>query len=144
MNTYQASTKGRAFPMANATVAQPINFTREDLQVAVSAALAKVTDARWVRAIYRAAGNPAAGQFSYDGNQVILHSATSTKVYHIDTREPMRCSCQAHTKGLLCWHITAARLIVRAAEHHAAAPAPQPRIAPNFIDLQAAADELFA
>ncbi len=125
--------------MTATTVPQPINFTRTDLNAAVNAALAKVTDDRWTRAIYRAAANLAAGQFSYDGRMVILHSATSSTVYRIDTREPMQCSCKAHERGLLCWHITAARLIVRAAEHHAA---PRPR--KSYAELQAAVDELFS
>ncbi len=125
--------------MTVTTVPQSINFTRTDLNAAVNAALAKVTDDRWTRAIYRAAANLAAGQFSYDGHMVILHSATSSKVYRIDTREPMQCSCKAHERGLLCWHITAARLLVRAAEHHAA-----PRARKSYAELQAAVDELFS
>jgi len=44
-------------------------------------------------------------------------------VYHIATTEPMTCSCKGRARGLVCWHITAARLIVRAAEHHAQQPA---------------------
>ncbi len=125
--------------MTATTVPQPINFTRTDLNAAVNAALAKVTDDRWTRAIYRAAANLAAGQFSYDGRMVILRSATSAKVYRIDTREPMQCSCKAHERGLLCWHITAARLIVRAAEHHAA-----PRSRKSYAELQSAVEELFS
>ena len=127
--------------MAHATVPHPVNFTRTDLQAAINAALAKVTDDRWTRAIYRAAAHLAAGQFSYDGQQVILHSASSKRVYHIDTREPMTCSCKAHARGLICWHISAARLIVRAAEHHAAlVPAPRP----SFTALTASTNaELF-
>lgn len=128
--------------MTTPIVQQPVkvNFTRADLNAAVSAALSKVTDACWTRAIYRAAGNLAAGQFVYDGHQVILRSASSSKLYHIDTREPMKCSCQAHTKGLVCWHITAARLIVRAAEHAAAAPI----VRKSYEQIQREADELFA
>ena len=127
--------------MATTTLPQPVNFTRTDLNAAINAALGKVTDDRWTRAIYRAAAHLAAGQFSFDGHQVILHAASSTRVYRIDTREPMHCSCKGHARGLVCWHITAARLIVRAAQHHAA-PAPQPR--PRFDDLTAALNaELF-
>ncbi len=36
--------------MTATTVPQPINFTRTDLNAAVNAALAKVTDNRWTRA----------------------------------------------------------------------------------------------
>ena len=125
--------------MTVASLPQPVNFNRADLLAAIHAALGKLTDDRWTRAIYRAAANLAAGQFSYDGRMVILHSATSSKVYRIDTREPMQCSCKAHERGLLCWHISAARLLVRAAEHHAA---PRPR--KSYAELQAAVDELFS
>jgi hypothetical protein len=122
--------------MTTTTLPQPVNFTRTDLQAAITAALAQVTDDRWIRAIYRAAAHLAAGQFSYDGQQVILHSASSSKVYHIDTREPMHCTCKGHERGLVCWHISAARLIVRAAQHHAAPP-PQPVDAAAFEALTA-------
>ncbi len=128
--------------MATTTLPQPVNFTRTDLNAAINAALAKVTDDRWTRAIYRAAAHLAAGQFSYDGQQVILHPASSTRIYRIDTREPMHCTCKGHERGLICWHITAARLIVRAAQHHAALALPA---RPSFAELTAAMNaELFA
>ncbi len=106
--------------MANASVAQAVNFDRSDINAAINAALSKVTDPAMIRAIYRASANLAAGQFSYDGRQVILRSASSPTVYHIATDEPMTCSCKGRARGYVCWHIVAARLIVRAAEHHAA------------------------
>ncbi len=95
-----------------------INFTRSDVNAAINAALSKVQAPHMIRAINRAAANLAAGQFSYDGHTVALRSASSARVYHIDTREPMRCSCKAHERGLVCWHVAGARLIVRAAERH--------------------------
>jgi hypothetical protein len=101
--------------MSNAT----IDFTRSDLDAAVADALSKVTDERWTKAIYRAAANLAAGMFAFDGQHVIIRSASSSKRYRISTREPMQCSCRAHERGLRCWHIVAARLLVRAAERHA-------------------------
>jgi hypothetical protein len=97
-----------------------INFTRADVKAAINAALGKVQAPHMIRAINRAAANLAAGQFAYDGRQVTLRSASSTRVYRIDTREPMTCSCTAHERGLVCWHVVAARLLVRAAERHAA------------------------
>ena len=74
--------------MTTTTLPQPVNFTRTDLQAAITAALAKVTEDRWIRAIYRAAAHLAAGQFSYDGQQVILHSASSKKVYPFGAENP--------------------------------------------------------
>ncbi len=41
--------------MTTPTVAQPVQFTREDMQAAISAALEKVTDPAMIRAIHRAA-----------------------------------------------------------------------------------------
>src|SRR3712207_2042355 len=106
--------------MAVGTVPHPVQFTRDDLNAAANAALQKVTEARWIRAIERALVNLSTGQFSYDGQHVILKSATGDSRYVINTTEPMQCRCTAHRRGLVCWHVTAARLIVRAAEHHQA------------------------
>lgn len=103
-----------------------INFTRADVNAAINAALGKVQSPTMIRAINRAAANLAAGQFAYDGHTVTLRSASSARVYRIDVREPMQCSCTAHARGLVCWHVVAARLLVRAAERHAAARAACP------------------
>ncbi len=106
--------------MAQAIVAQPINFTRDDLNAAASAAQRKVgNDNAWQGAIARALVNLATGRFSYDGHQVILHSATTDARYTITALEPMKCSCKGRARGYRCWHVVGARLIVRAAEHHA-------------------------
>ncbi len=127
--------------MTTTIVAQPVNFTRDDLNAAASAAQRKVgNDNAWQGAIARALVNLATGQFSYDGHQVILHSATSDAHYTIDAREPMTCGCRGRARGYRCWHIVAARLIVRAAEGHAQQPAPRK----SFEQIQAAADELFS
>ena len=110
--------------MAQAIVAQPINFTRDDLNAAASAAQRKVgTDNAWQGAIARALVNLATGRFSYDGYQVILHSATTDARYTITALEPMKCTCKGRARGYRCWHVVAARLIVRAAEHHTEQPA---------------------
>ena len=105
--------------MANASLPQAINFTRSDVDAAITDALSKVGDAAWIRAIHRAAANLSAGQFAFDGQHVIIRSASSSRTYRISTREPMVCSCKAHERGLRCWHVVGARLLVRAAERHA-------------------------
>ena len=105
--------------MVHGTTVRPVDFTRVDLDAVITDALSKVPDDRWTKAIYRAAANLAAGMFSFDGEHVILRSASSSKAYRISTREPMACSCKAHERGLRCWHVVAARLLVRAAERHA-------------------------
>lgn len=96
------------------------NFTRSDLDAAASYALDRVAnDPIWTRAIKRAMANLQAGQFSFDGTYVKIHSASREKSYVVDTREPMKCTCEGREKGLVCWHITAARLILRAAQINA-------------------------
>ena len=105
--------------MANGTTVRPVDFTRGDLDAAVNEALSKVTDAAWIRAIHRAAANLSAGQFAFDGQHVVIRSASSSKRYSINVTEPMVCTCTAHERGLRCWHIVGARLLVRAAERHA-------------------------
>ena len=131
--------------MTTTTIPQPVNFDRADLNAAINAALASTTDARLIRAINRAATNLATGRFSYDGHQVILQSASSKRMYRISTTEPMQCTCEGRAHGQICWHIVAARLLVRAAERRAAlvraaeavavAYRPRPRVAdgdPNW------------
>ena len=105
--------------MGNGTTVRPVDFTRVDLDAAVNEALSKVTDERWTKAIYRAAANLAAGMFAFDGEHVVIRSASSSRTYRICVREPMQCSCKAHERGLRCWHVVGARLLVRAAERHA-------------------------
>ena len=105
--------------MAAPIVPHAVQFTREDLNAAASAAQRKVgNDKAWQGAIARALVNLASGQFSFDGQQVLLHSASSDTIYRISTTEPMTCTCKGRGRGYKCWHIVAARLIVRAAEHY--------------------------
>ena len=105
--------------MTTATVPHAVQFTRDDLNAAASAAQRKVgNDKARQGAIARALVNLSQGQFSYDGQQVLLHSASSDTVYRITAEEPMKCSCKGRARGYRCWHVVAARLIVRAAEHY--------------------------
>ncbi len=136
--------------MATASLPQSVNFTRSDVDAAITDALSKVADAAWIRAIHRAAANLAAGQFSFDGQHVLIRSASSSRTYRINVTEPMQCSCTAHERGLRCWHIVAARLLVRAAERHARQKSSSPgslippMAAPKFASLTAATNaELF-
>lgn len=139
-----------------------INFTRDNLNAAGNAALAKVgNDPKWTKIIYRALVHLAAGQFMYDGHVVTLKSATSDLVYRITVAEPMTCTCKGRSKGYVCWHVAAARLIVRAAEINRTSTvyykgfwytpadlerAAEARRAVGYIDaeIQAKADEMFA
>ncbi len=45
-------------------------------------------------------------------------------------------ACKAHERGLICWHITAARLIVRAAELHQARQALCPMCGAPIVGRQ--------
>lgn len=100
----------------------PVAFDRADLNIVANRALAAVgTDDRWCRAINKAVVQLATGRFMFDGHVVTIHSATTEQVYRIDCREPLRCSCKGRARGYVCYHVVAARLIMRAAELHAAA-----------------------
>lgn len=121
-----------------------VEFTRQDLNIVANRALAIVgSDSRWCAAINRAMLNLASGRFSFDGHVAILHSASDDTLYHIDVKEPMHCTCKGRAKGYRCWHIVAARLIVRAAEHHASVvEIPRRKVRP-MAEVQAAADSLY-
>jgi hypothetical protein len=80
-------------------VPRSINFTRDDLNAAANAAQQQITDPNWRKAIDRALVNLGRGQFSFDGQQVILKSATSDAVYYISTKEPMHCTCKGRANG---------------------------------------------
>lgn len=146
--------------MANATLPH-INFTRNDLTAAADAAKDKVNhDPRWVRVIDRAVDHLSTGQFIYDGHIVTLRSASRReRVYRIAVKEPMACTCEGRERGYTCWHIVAARLVVRAAEVNASKSvyykgfwytpeqldaARQARIAAGYEEAQRLADEIFA
>jgi len=99
----------------------PVNFTRADLNAVANIALAKVgQDKVMARAIERALVLLGTGQWSFDGVYLKIRSNTSTEHYTINTREPMTCSCKGRARGYRCKHIVAGRLILRAAEYHAA------------------------
>jgi hypothetical protein len=124
-----------------------INFTRDDLAAAIKDARSKVEQgSAWARSIDRAEKNLAGGKFLFDGRYVVLGSATSNKRYTLDTVEPIVCPCKDQTGK--CWHITAARLIVRAAEKAAlraaiaAIPATPDHLSPDeYIDMLAMQQE---
>lgn len=131
------------------TVPRPVNFTRDDVNAAANAAHQQVSDPHWRKAIERALTNLGRGHFSFDGQQVILKSATSDQVYRINVKEPMQCSCKGRARGYKCWHIVAARLLVRAAERYtlrtALVSVTRPRMSDTaYTAACAAVDELFA
>jgi hypothetical protein len=127
--------------MAHASLA-PQAISRQTVGAALAEARRKCADnMRWLAALNRAALNLEACQWAFDGQTLSIASATDAGRYHVTAQ---MCECKAAQNGRPCWHRAAARLLEHAAELAQPAPTPQPRIAPNFIDLQAAADELFA
>lgn len=125
---------------------RPVNFTRDDVNAAANAAQQQISDPHWRKAIERALTNLGRGHFSFDGQQVILKSATSDQVYRINVKEPMQCSCKGRARGYKCWHIVAARLLVRAAERYATRqqPAPMLPVLPRRQYSQADFDACYA
>ncbi len=135
--------------MANATVAHAVNRTTVALALAAARTEAGKHQA-WITAINRAALNLEACPWQFDGEILIITSATSAARY---TVTPEGCQCKAGGSGKPCWHRAAHRLLCKAAEmtYTAAttngyqdAPArPFEDAKPTMAELQAAADELF-
>lgn len=92
-----------------------VDFTKQDMNAAINAALSKVRDPRWTRAIERAALHLSTGRFLFDGTHAVLPSATTNQTYTVDSHT-LDCPCKATGP---CWHAAAALLLRRAAERHA-------------------------
>lgn len=130
--------------MANANVTTLI--TRQSVAAALAAARVEAaTHAAWMNAINRAALNLEACRWQFDGEILVIHSASTAARYSVDAHG---CQCKAHTAGRPCWHRAARRLLIKAAEMAVQAPtapaAPAVRILTMPAQLQAAADALFA
>lgn len=122
--------------MANASIAQQVN--RTTVAHALQAARTEAAEHQaWINAINRAALNLEACAWQFDGEILIIQSATNAGRYVVDVSG---CQCKAHAAGRPCWHRAARRLLIKAAEM-ATPRAPQPRRA--FADVQAAADSLY-
>ncbi len=122
--------------MANASVLQAVN--RKSVALALRYARAKcVASQRWLNAVNRAALNLEACRWVFDGDTLVIASATTQGTRYTVT--PDGCGCKAHQDGRPCWHRAARRLLVKAAELAAAG---QP--AKSMAELQAAVDDLFA
>ena len=98
--------------MANPSIAQAVNRT------AVAQALAEaraqcVGQRAWLNAINRAALNLEACPWQFDGDTLVIASATSDTRY---TVTKAGCECKAFWDGRPCWHRAARRLLLKAAE----------------------------
>ena len=98
--------------MANRSIAQAVNRT------AVARALAQaraecVGQVAWINAINRAALNLESCWWQFDGDILVVASASSEGRYTVTEKG---CECKAFQKGLACWHRAARRLLILAAE----------------------------
>jgi hypothetical protein len=93
-----------------------------------------------LNAINRAALNLEACTWQYDGELLVIESAsTQFKRYHVAYNG---CDCKAGSTGRACWHMAAYKLIQRAAEV-ALTPA-KPRMRDEqYSAVLAACDDLF-
>ena len=135
--------------MANAQIAAHV--TRETVGAALrQARIDCAQHLRWLNALNRAALNLEACAWAFDGETLIIHSATSGTRYHVTARS---CECAAFGAGRPCWHRAACRLLEKAAElaytagstnGYQDAPAhPFADERPTFAELQRAADALY-
>lgn len=131
--------------MANASVAQAVN--RESVVLALQEARKQAAEHQaWLNAINKAALYLAAEQWAFDGETLVIMSATTDDCRYLVTSKT--CQCKAFKRGIPCWHRAAARLLCKTAEvasitpstsGHQAAPAPRK----SFEQIQREADELF-
>ena len=122
--------------MANASVTQLVN--RQSVAAALHTARVECSQyTAWLNAVNRAALNLEACRWAFDGETLVIASATTQGTRYTVT--PNGCGCKAHEGGRPCWHRAARRLLVKAAE---LAADEQPT--KSMAELQAAVDELFA
>ena len=106
--------------MANATVAQQVN--RQTVAAALRQARIDAAEHRaWINAINKAALNLEACPWAFDGEALIIASASRQGTRYLVT--PEGCKCKAAHEGRPCWHRAAWRLLRKAAEMIQPAPA---------------------
>ncbi len=122
--------------MSNAMVAQTVN--RKTVAAALyEARIQAAQHQAWLNALNKAALYLAAEQWAFDGEMLVITSATTAGArYQVTTQH---CECKAGTTGRPCWHRAAVRLLVKASEVAATAEGGR-----SYAELHAAADELFA
>ena len=125
--------------MSNAILAQSI--TRQNVAQALRLMRHECRyETTEINAINRAALNLEACTWQYDGEALVIESAsTMFKRYHVAHNG---CDCKAGTTGRACWHLAAFKLIQRAAEV-ALAPTKPRKTDDELAAIVAAYDELF-
>ncbi len=99
--------------MANASIAQSVN--RQSVGVALQQARRECADhLAWLNALNRAALNLEAGFWQFDGDILVVSSATKQGTRYVV--DAIGCTCKAGQAGRPCWHRAARRLLLKAAE----------------------------
>ena len=99
--------------MANASVAQSVN--RQSVALALREARKECGQhLRWLNALNRAALNLEACPWQFDGDVLVIASASDGSSRYIVTAEG--CECKAAQAGRPCWHRASHRSPVNAAE----------------------------
>jgi hypothetical protein len=99
--------------MANATIAQAVN--RQTVALALQEARKQAAEHQaWLNAINKAALYLAAEQWAFDGETLVIMSATTDDARYLVTVK--HCECRAFKRGIPCWHRAAARLLCKTAE----------------------------
>ncbi len=107
--------------MAHASITQAVN--RSTVGAALQEARRQCGQhLRWLNALNRAALNLEACPWQFDGETLVIHSATDTSTRY--TVDAQGCQCRAAQKGNPCWHRAAHRLLVKAAEMAQQPPRP--------------------
>lgn len=97
-----------------ATGSIPAMISRESVGRAI--ALARIEckdDKRWLNAVNRAALNLEACAWQFNGDVLMIKSASEDVEYTVTER---MCECKAYIGGKPCWHRAAVRLLMKAAE----------------------------
>ncbi len=124
--------------MSNAIISQAIS--RSTVAAALQAARTEAAAHKaWMTAINRAALNLEACGWQFDGDTLVITSATTKGTrYHVDCSG---CDCKAGKDSKPCWHRAARRLLRKAAELATVAPVATPRKSAAQVEREAA--ELF-
>jgi hypothetical protein len=115
--------------MANATVAQSVN--RRSAALALREARVQAAHHQaWLNAINKAALYLAGDEWQFDGETLIISSATTNGArYHVTSHS---CECKAFAAGRPCWHRASVRLLEKAGE---AAALPKAMSVEEFDEL---------
>jgi hypothetical protein len=123
--------------MSNATVTA--NITRRNVELAIEQARSEAANHRaWANAIERAEPMLLQQQWQFDGDTLVIRSASSMSRKYTVTGHG--CDCKAGRDGIPCKHRAARRLLVKASE---LATTPAPTLRKSAAQVEQEAAELF-